>query len=531
MTDGFSTESIKQAQTVAYEAVNQLKTETTAIVEYQSAGHLLLIGDAQAVEKFGEIPKELSSEVVSVKDQAPNNDEITIDGALGKFVIKIAEKSINADLVLDLTANPILSMALKPPGYFAMDLSRADMADTSDTAKLIALKQELSNLVGTFEKPRYFDYNASACAHGRSGKTGCTRCLEACPAEAISSLIDSIKVDPTRCQGGGICATVCPSGAISYAYPKAKDLLNHVRTLLLSYLKQGASQPDLVFVTEKEQEQAKQILPAALLVIVEEVASVGPEVWLSALAWGAKAVRLFDLGDGEGHQRMPHSSRDALDHNIEMVQAVLIAANYPASTVAVIANLGDLLTLDSMSKITPASHAALSDKRQAFYMALDYLVEQSDQVKEITLLPEGSIFGDVQVDQEKCTLCMACVSACPANALQDSNETPQLGFVEANCLQCNLCTHTCPESAITISPRLLLNHNARKKPRVLHQDSPFCCISCGEPFATTSGITTIIAKLAGHSMFADERSKNRLKMCDDCRVKDMMEDPNANFNP
>jgi len=38
-----------------------------------------------------------------------------------------------------------------------------------------------------------------------------------------------------------------------------------------------------------------------------------------------------------------------------------------------------------------------------------------------------------------------------------------------------------------------------------------------------------MTKLAGHSMFADERSRSRLKMCDDCRVVDMMEDPNTDL--
>ncbi len=124
---------------------------------------------------------------------------------------------------------------------------------------------------------------------------------------------------------------------------------------------------------------------------------------------------------------------------------------------------------------------------------------------------------------------MACVSACPANALQDGHEKPLLGFIEANCLQCNICVNTCPESAMSISPRFLLNREQRKKPQVLHEEPAFCCISCGKPFATQSGISGIIEKLSGHSMFADEGSLNRLKMCDDCRVKDMMEDPNSSF--
>jgi ferredoxin len=124
---------------------------------------------------------------------------------------------------------------------------------------------------------------------------------------------------------------------------------------------------------------------------------------------------------------------------------------------------------------------------------------------------------------------MSCVSACPGNALQAGGDKPQLGFVEVKCLQCGVCTSTCPEDAITISPRLLLDQAARSKSRVLYEESPFHCISCGKAFATTSGIAAILSRLVGHSMFADERARLRLKMCSDCRVKDMMEDPSTDI--
>lgn len=513
MSDSFASAEKMNAREVAYEAVATLKPESTSVVEYQSRGHVVVIGDSAALDLLGDLPSNLSSEVVEYQGQIPRAD-ISITGALGQFIVAVANQEIKADLVLDLTGHPFLSMSLKPPGYFSPDL---------DEANVQAVKGELEDLVGTFEKPKYFNYDASVCAHGRSGKPGCTRCLDACPAEAITSLIDTIAVDSARCQGGGVCATVCPSGAITYAYPKPKDLLTHVRTLILTYLKENEDKPDLVFVIEDEQAQAQQILPAALVIMVEEVASVGPEIWLSALAWGARSVRLFDLN------KMPPSSRDALGLHLEMVQSILVAANYPASAISVITEASELMMTQSMPKFDLATHAPISGKRQSFYMALDHLVAKSEKVRPIVELPEGSIFGDVAVDKESCTLCMACVSACPANALQDSSEKPMLSLVEANCFQCGICTNTCPESAISISPRLLLDREVRMKPRLLHEDTPFCCISCGKPFATTSGITTIIAKLAGHSMFADEKSRNRLKMCDDCRVKDMMEDPDTDF--
>ena len=518
MSDSFASAEKIKAREIAYEAVAKLKPETTSVVEYQSRGHVVVIGDSQAIELFGDLPESLTTEVVEYKGQTPSAD-ISVAGALGQFVVTVANQEIKADLVLDLTSSTsapagLLSMALKPPGYVVAKLDGFNLQDTKD---------ELADLVGTFEKPKYFDYDASACAHGRSGKPGCTRCIDACPAEAITSLIDTIKVDSARCQGGGICATVCPSGAITYAYPKPKDLLTHVRTLILSYLKEGGASPDLVFVTEDEQKEAEQILPAALVISVEEVASVGPEVWLSALAWGARSVRLFDLN------KMPLSSRGALDAYMEMTQAILVAANYPAAAISVVGDPSELIMMKIMPEFDLATHAPISGKRQAFYMALDHLVAKSTDAKASTALPEGSIFGDVIVNKDNCTLCMACVSACPANALQDSSEKPMLSLVEANCLQCGVCVNTCPEDAMSFSPRLLLDFEVRKKPRVLNEEEPFCCISCGKPFATKSGITTILTKLSGHSMFADERSKNRLKMCDDCRVRDMMEDPDVDF--
>ncbi len=518
MSDFFASAEKIKAREIAYEAVTKLKPEATSVVEYQSRGHVVVIGDSQAIALFGDLPENLTSEVVEYKGQTPSAD-ISVVGALGQFGVTVAKQEIKADLVLDLTsaaAAPagLLSMALKPPGYIVAKLDDFNLQDTKD---------ELANLVGTFEKPKYFDYDASACAHGRSGKPGCTRCIDACPAEAITSLIDTIKVEATRCQGGGVCATVCPSGAITYAYPKPRDLLTHVRTLILTYLKEGEASPDLIFVTEDEQKEAEQILPAALVISVEEVASVGPEVWLSALAWGARSVRLFDLN------KMPPSSRGALDAYIEMTQAILVAANYPAAAISVVGDPSELITTKTMPKFDLSSHAVISGKRQSFYMALDHLVAKSEQGKSIALLPMGSIFGKVSVDKENCTLCMACVSACPANALQDGSEKPMLSLVEANCLQCGICVTTCPEDAIAMSPRILLDQQERKKPRILNEEEPFCCISCGKPFATKSGITTILTKLAGHSMFADERSKNRLKMCDECRVRDMMEDPDVDF--
>ena len=513
MSDSFSTASKIEAQQAAYAAAQKLTIEPTAVINYQSRGHVIILGNPDLIEKIGELPESLTHEAIVYQGLSPAAD-IQIEGALGRFKVTVNGQAVAGDLIVDGLPQPVLHMALKPPGYITVN---------QETLHAAELKQELMHLVGTFEKPRYFDYNEAICAHGRSGISGCTRCLDACPAEAISSLVDKIKVDPYRCQGGGICSTVCPSGAITYAYPRPRDLLAHVRTLLMTYRQVMDEAPELLFVTELEQNRVKHLMPAALIIAVEEIASVGPEVWMSALAWGARNVRLFSL-DG-----LPDSTQSALSIQLETAQTALSGMGFPPSAITQISDPNELITAQSMPVIKPSQHAVLSQKRQAFFMALDYLVAQAEEVTPIMSLPEGAIFGEVNVDQTRCTLCMACVSACPGNALQDGRENPRLSFIEANCVQCDICTRTCPENAITTAPRLLLDNALRQQAQVLHEDTPFCCISCGKPFATTSGIATIITKLAGHSMFAEERARNRLKMCDDCRVKDMMEDPSVDF--
>jgi hypothetical protein len=82
---------------------------------------------------------------------------------------------------------------------------------------------------------------------------------------------------------------------------------------------------------------------------------------------------------------------------------------------------------------------------------------------------------------------------------------------------------SCPERAISISPRLLLDTDARNAVRLLNQDAPFHCLSCGSAFATKSVIGRMEERLAGHSMFSTPAARRRLQLCGDCRVADMMQ--------
>jgi ferredoxin len=248
---------------------------------------------------------------------------------------------------------------------------------------------------------------------------------------------------------------------------------------------------------------------------VEEVASLGMELWLSALAYGARAVRLVDT------LAVPGRSRREIDAQIGYAAALLGGLGLPEDAVGWLADGPDGVA-PVMPELAPARHAAIGGKRQILFAALDHLTAVAPAPLALTDLPTGAPFGEVSVDEQACTLCLACVTVCPGKALQDGHDRPQLRFIEGNCVQCELCARACPENAIRISPRFLFDAKARTEPRVLREDSPFHCVTCGKPFATTAVIGRMQQRLADHSMFREPEARRRLQMCGDCRVADMM---------
>jgi len=146
-------------------------------------------------------------------------------------------------------------------------------------------------------------------------------------------------------------------------------------------------------------------------------------------------------------------------------------------------------------------------------------LRQPEPVTAIEFIGAGSPWGTVQVQADACTLCMSCVGACPASALQDNPDRPQLRFTEKNCVQCGICVKTCPENAISLVPRLWLGRE-RGQQRVLHESPPYACIRCGKAFGTLGAVQAMLQRLQDHPMFQGS-ALERIKMCGDCRVIDI----------
>ncbi|WP_417667013.1 4Fe-4S dicluster domain-containing protein [Roseibium sp.] len=426
----------------------------------------------------------------------------------------------NCSVVVDLSGETApITAPHKRDGYLR--------AEPGDTAAIATALREAADLVGEFEKPLYVAYQADICAHGHAGKTGCSNCLDACPAGAIQSLGEKIEVDPAICGGCGSCAATCPTGAITYQYPYRADLLGRVQALLGTYTAAGGKNPVLLIHGNEHGTEVigalarfgdglpDNVLPLGL----HAVTGFGHEAMMTAFLSGATRI-VFLADPREADELAPLESEAAL------ARALLAGMGHASEgRVVVLAdsdpdNLEAAVAGPSISPVvsSPRRIVAAGGKRDVARLAITALHSVSPDAPEAFSLPENAPYGRISVNSDGCTLCLACVSSCPAGALNDNPDRPQISFQESACVQCGLCQTTCPEKVITLEPRFNAASSAMQAV-VLHEEEPATCVSCGKAFGTRSTIERIKTQLAGkHHMFQSDAQSSLIEMCDDCRI-------------
>lgn len=519
---------------------------------YASQGHLLIIGPEDIARLVAEEITDLSSITLLAHGDVSNQEDahlekalnaapdakliyaplVSLKGWLGAFELHVMDteqqqgfnpaKALTGqeyfDLVLDLTSQQLIASELSPPGYYAVAPGSSQLSD---------VLAELSGMRGEFEKPSYIQVNHDICAHADRGKTGCTRCLDVCPADAISSHNHTpthdfiIEVKDALCHGAGSCTTACPTGALSFSSPQPSNRLNQLRQLIQGYQQAGGRQPAVLIHEDEAAPDFSQLPDYLLPLALEEAAGVGMEIWLSLLCAGCTFVSI------QVSSATPPSLVSLLEKEVALAGQLLETLGHPAQRI-------HLLQAGQLQEQLPSINQQLHDwqdlaatdpfewagKRGTLNAALERLYEQAEAQEEPQPLAANAPFGQVNVQTDACTLCMSCVALCPTGALRGGNEqAPRLAFLEGDCVQCGLCEASCPEKVITLEPRFIAAPGLRLEERTLKEEEPFHCISCGQAFGNRSTITSIMKKLENHSYFQGEAAK-RLQMCEDCRVRD-----------
>jgi ferredoxin len=539
-------------------AAAQEPAPETSFVSFSSEGVVLIYGrDEQAIEA-GLLLKDHLDVTVLIKPPANVTPPRVTDFPVVKGSIRAANGHLGAfELTVDDYAQPapssrgtlsfagsrsgavsrcdlVLDLSGGVPLFNASDLRDGYLrADPGDGAAVLRAVLKARDLVGTFDKPRYVAYTADLCAHSRSGIVGCTRCLDLCPTGAITPAGDHVAIDAHVCAGCGQCAAACPTGAASYALPPADALMRKLRVLLATYRDAGGT--NAIVLLHDDAHGTPLIdalarfgdgLPANVLPLaVNELTQVGLETVAAAFAYGASALRFL-------LRAKPRHDIAGLTKTLALAEPILSGLGFGAGRAATIETddpdaLGAALrAIDPMAAASrPASFVATGEKRDVMRLALRELHRAAPAPVDVIALPAGAPFGKVEIKVAGCTLCLACVSACPTGALLDNPERPMLRFAEDACVQCGLCQATCPEKVISLAPQLDFRA-ATASARVLKEEEPFACIRCGKPFGVKSAIERVTAKLEGkHWMFQSSSARlDVIKMCEDCRVIAMSED-------
>jgi ferredoxin len=433
---------------------------------------------------------------------------------------------LNADLVVDVSTDEALVTAPeKRDGYFHPDIGNPMLVQKA--------LFEITDLVGEFEKPRYIKYDPEICVHARSTQVGCSRCLDVCPTGAITSGNDEVVINPYICAGCGSCASVCPTGAAKYELPAGNFIYERLKLLLDTYSETGGENAILLVHDTRHGEDMISVmarmgrgLPANVLPFaVNEVTQIGFDFMSVALGYGAEKIYILT---GPGNV----GETDGLLGQIDLIEAISSGLSYGENRVSII----DLIDPDALAEVlydkfdlppmAKGDFIAMGGKREIVNLAVNHLHEHAPSPVDLVALPTGAPFGTIEVNTDGCTLCLSCVSACPTGALKDNPDAPQFTFTETNCVQCGLCKTICPESVITLKPRYNFTDEGRSA-KIVKEEDPFECVKCGKPFGVKSSISKMVEQLTGHSMFSDENALDRIKMCPDCRVVDIFDEPDT----
>lgn len=525
------------AKQAALIAAAQLPAPMVPVKTIYSAGVCCILGPTDRVLQMAELVKDALGVTCVFSDEGPihlpsasydlaRGTLAKAKGALGCFELEFSKLqtlnlsgrgSLNygdvkpnatseCDVLIDLRDEPAFPSPEKRNGYF--------WADTSKTGEIERIAVTTRERVGEFEKSVYFKLEESLCAHSRAKQTGCTRCLDVCPTEAIFSAGDHVQIDSNICAGCGSCAAVCPTSAVTMNVTPFESLTKAVTVMAEVYRKHVAEAPRLLFHTEElgteaiariaryENGLADDLIPMSL----EHVDRVGHAEILAA--FGAGYAEVLILVDDE-------TVREAMIPEVDLVKAMLSGAGKNPEVVRLVGE-GELSSAGANTKRLSDPILLVGGRRDITRVALNAM---APGLEAPIALPKGAPYGAIEINPDKCTLCLACVSLCPTGALGDHPDRPEVQFTENACVQCGVCNSTCPETAITMKPQLDLS-KAALAPRALHGEDPFECVSCGVPFGVASTINRIVEKLANnHWMYTNSDNINLVKMCDDCRVK------------
>lgn len=346
------------------------------------------------------------------------------------------------------------------------------------------------------------------CVAVRNRHSTCRKCADVCMADAIEIDKNELAIDAGACVACGACIAVCPTSALISVDPLEEELAAAVAAT--------TNAADGVTVIACARKAARQVGDPDKYAVVPCLARMDERLLVELAARGIQDIQLVDgvCATCKYRAAVPciddtvASARELLGA-VGSSTAITRTSDFPESVH--VADLRKAVGSARREFFTSTGHYAKDVAKTAAEKVVNEKLKQLKLQKEEQSLrdklgvkngagkmpvidaernmeildamsrigepvaPEmfTRIFGDIEIDAEKCNGCGMCVMFCPTDALRkslDKHPDKTRGYVEfsmAECTQCNLCADACLKKCIEVVPVVPLAELFDFEPRLV----------------------------------------------------------------
>ncbi len=338
------------------------------------------------------------------------------------------------------------------------------------------------------------------CVAVRNRNSKCRKCKDVCINDAITIGSNEVNIDLEKCVNCGCCVAACPTHALFTANLSAQELVDKVL--------QTADRSSGMAIIACSRKAAKRLGDPDKYAEVPCLGYVSEEILFELIARGLDDIVLVD-GDCATcvyRKASPHID-EAVENTANMAEAAAVetvimrSSEFPPEVVdqaqtssrgkdrrGILKQTGSYVKAVATNVAEKTINEKAGTKSEAFavnltlptgkrgmfptfeptfnYRLLDAFEVASQNIEEAIAAGKtftGRHFGEVVIDEEKCSGCGMCITFCPTGALKYSeleehpDETMRyLEFQSADCTQCNLCHDVCLRDAIEVRKEVSL---------------------------------------------------------------------------
>ncbi|MDR0467364.1 MAG: 4Fe-4S binding protein, partial [Campylobacteraceae bacterium] len=462
----------------------------------QEIGNLLLVissGNPPIVSKL----KEANFKTILLKPEQISY----IEGHLGELKVGV---SINEDEINEVKTDQIVWF--NAPKHAILQSGIYDFSGLDEEEIVDRLKSKL----GLYKYKNLISYNVDICQYHQRREEICAQCAKVCPTVAITKNDENRELifSHIDCEGCGECVSVCPSGALDYTQmthfafsevaklyrDKVALIIPRKMTKVLNSLNIKLPKGVLPFAIEGE----KYLDETHFLTLLQESKS--------------KIVFFTDL--------ISPASSDAIS-----ILNQIYRVKYKREAITVATNEEELKTALKEICFFENSHYGIDEdglkKREIFSARLSHLVGKDDL--GVAKTGQNVHYGVVNIDKDRCTLCLSCVGACNVGALSACEEDFSLRVNSSVCTTCKYCEFACPEKCIEVIRGEIPLNSLWFSASIAAKDEMFECVVCGVPFATKRSVEKI-ANMIKPFFVNDEVKTKTLYCCAQCKPKLMFQE-------